>query len=229
MITGASGFNNRAHDKANRAEQNRYDDMQDFKQRAFAAILRELKKMAVEEAGGELAVMQKKIESAEKCHEAMVISNRIIKKKGATQDEKVKSIMEATGSSEETATKMFKPDFAGNIGFPGWSLQNSNANIRRMKERITELQAKEATPTSDIAFADGSVVDNSEADRIQIIYNEIPDETTRAKLKSEGWKWSPKNSAWQRMRTDNSRASAKRITGAVQMHEEKLRQAGVSL
>jgi hypothetical protein len=215
MITGASGFNNRAHDKTNKAEQNRYEDLQEFKHRAFAAILREIKKMAVEEAGGELAVMQKKIESAEKCHEVMVISNRIIKKKGATQEEKVKTIMDATGVSEEMATKMFKPDYMGNIGFPGWSLQNSNANIRRMKERITEMQAKEATPTSDITFAGGSIVDNAEADRVQIHFDAIPDEAMRSKLKGEGWRWSPFNTAWQRKRTPAAMQSAKRITGAV--------------
>ncbi|MDP2364603.1 MAG: hypothetical protein Q8M94_12640 [Ignavibacteria bacterium] len=214
MITGGSGFNNRAHDKANRAEQNRYDDMQEFKHRATAAILRELKKMAVEEAGGELVILEAKIKSLEENQILMVAGNKIIRNAKITEEQRIKALLEL-GLSKAIVDEMLQPKRFGGNGYRHFELSNNNANIHSAKKRLEEIQAKEATPTSDITFAGGQIVDNAELDRIQIVYAEIPNEATRAKLKESGWKWSHKNSAWQRMRTDNSRASAKRITGAV--------------
>ncbi len=215
FIAGGSNFPVRRAEKANNAEQRRYEDMTEWIGRAKATILREIKKMGVEEAGGELAVLQKKIERLEKAHAAMVASNKIIKKKNATQEEKVQAIIKETGLSEKTAREMFVPDFAGNIGFPGWSLQNSNANIHRMKARLQELQTKETTPTSDIRFTGGVIQDSQEHDRVRIFFDEKPDQDIINKLKSEGWRWSPAMHAWQRKRTPQAMSSAKRIIGVV--------------
>lgn len=213
LITGGSNFNNAMHEKRNRTEDNKYAAMKKFKERVAAAILRELKKMAVEEAGGELEVLQRKIDEAEINHAAMVASNKIIKKKGATQEEKVRSIIDVTGFKEETVLKMFKPDYMGNLGFPGWALQNSNANINRMKARLEELQKKEATPTSDLSFDGGNIRDNAEADRVQILFDERPDAEMISKLKGSGWRWSPSNVAWQRKRTPQAIQNARQIVG----------------
>jgi len=214
FITGGSNFPVRRAEKANNAEHNKYEDMSEWIERAKAAILREMKKMAVEEAGGDVEVLKRKIAMLENSHEAMVESNKIIRK-STTQEEKVKAIMDKTGLKEETVLTMFKPDYLGNIGFVGWQLQNSNANIHSAKKRLAELETKEATPTSDITFAGGSIVDNSEADRVQIHFDAIPEEAMRTKLKGEGWKWSPHNVCWQRKRTLMAMSSAKRITGAI--------------
>lgn len=215
MITGGSNFPTRRHEKANQAEQNRYDDMKQWDDRAQSAILRELKKSSIEEAGGELEVMKKKIADAEKAQENYKKINTILRKKNVSDDAKVQEIMVATGYKESTARNMFKQDFAGRTGTPSYILTNNNANIRRMHERIKEMEKKEATPTKDIDFAGGTIVDNAEADRIQIFFDNIPPNEIRTKLKGSGWKWSPNAGAWQRMRTEASRNSAKQITGAV--------------
>ena len=44
-------------------------------------------------------------------------------------------------------------------------------------------------------------------------FNNIPDVEMRAKLKSEAFKWSPKNQAWQRQLTPNAVRAAKRVLG----------------
>ena len=142
MITGASGFNNRAHDKANSAESNKYEAMQEFKTRAEAAILRDLKKMGVQEAGGELEIMRRNIQKAEEMQAKMKICNAVLRKK-VSDAEKVQAIITATGWEEGTARKVLEPDFAGRRGF-SFQLTNGNANIRRMKERLTEMLNKEA-------------------------------------------------------------------------------------
>jgi urocanate hydratase len=48
------------------------------------------------------------------------------------------------GFSEEHIAELKKRDCAGRVGFPQSALRNNNADIRRLKKRITEIQAREA-------------------------------------------------------------------------------------
>lgn len=214
FITGGSGFNVRRAEKANAAESSKYTEMIEFRDRAKAAILRELKKMAVEEAGGELEVLKKKVADATRNHEFMVKTNAIVRKK-IPDDQKIKEIQALAPISETTVRKILTPDYMGRIGFPAYALSNDTANIHRMEERVKELEKKEITPTGEIPFTGGYIIDNREADRVQIIFDQRPSQAVIDKLKSEGWRWSPANVAWQRKRTDAAMYSAKRITGAV--------------
>lgn len=212
FITGGSKFPVRRAEKANIAEQKRYEEMTEYRDKAQAAILRELKKMAVEEAGGEIEVLKKKIADAERNHEFMVKANVIVRKK-IPDDQKVKEIMALGTISETTAREILKPDVMGRVGFAAYQLSNDTANIHRMKERLIELGKKEATTTSEIAFTGGTIIDNKEMDRVQIIFDQKPPESILGKLRGEGWRWSPSNSAWQRKRTPQALQSAMRITG----------------
>lgn len=82
-----------------------------------------------------------------------------------------------------------------------------------MKKRLVELQANETSPADDVPFTDGRIVDNAEANRVQILFDTMPDEATRSHLKGGGWRWSPFNKAWQRKRTPQALQSARRIVG----------------
>jgi len=210
MITGGSGFDNSRHEKANRSEDNKYESMKEFKERVTSAIIRELKKMVVDEAGGEIPVLEAKLKSAQENHIKMVESNKIIHKKGVTKDDQIKSIIEVTGFSENEALKLLTTG-----GFHGWNLQNSNANIHAMQRHLEELRSKEARPSSELTFTGGHIIDNAEADRVQIIYDAKPSQDVITKLKSEGWHWSPSVPCWQRKRTPAALLSAKRITDTV--------------
>lgn len=47
--------------------------------------------------------------------------------------------------------------------------------------------------------------------RIRILFDEIPSADTRMLLKNWGFKWSPKNSAWQRQLTNNGIYATKKV------------------
>lgn len=78
---------------------------------------------------------------------------------------------------------------------------------------MAEKQA-ESTEESE---ADGAgnelyrVVENTEIMRLQILFDGIPPASARDILKSNGFRWSPKNKAWQRQLTDNTRNAYKNI------------------
>ena len=49
------------------------------------------------------------------------------------------------------------------------------------------------------------VVENSELMRLQLVFDGKPSDEVRAALKKHGFRWSPKNGAWQRQLTGNAR------------------------
>lgn len=85
-----------------------------------------------------------------------------------------------------------------------WQLQNINARIRETKKRIERLEKLEDIVFKDLEFAGGKIIHNKEINRIQILFENIPDEDIRKELKSRGFHWSRRESAWQREFTENA-------------------------
>lgn len=100
--------------------------------------------------------------------------------------------------------------------FPSYHLQSIRGYIKRAQDRLAELdrrQAEQEQPAENLQFDGGEIVRNLEADRLQILFDEKPDEDMRAALKSNGFRWSPRYSAWQRQLTANAEAAARRVLG----------------
>ncbi len=96
--------------------------------------------------------------------------------------------------------------------YPSWALSNNNAEIRRIKGRIAELTKKQETAYAGWEFDGGKVEANREDNRLQIYFEEKPDEKTREALKENGFRWSPKAGAWQRQLNDNAIYAADRLS-----------------
>ena len=96
--------------------------------------------------------------------------------------------------------------------YPSWALSNNNAEIRRIKGRIAELTRKQETAYAGWEFDGGTVEANKEDNRLQIYFEEKPDEQTRETLKENGFRWSPKAGAWQRQLNDNAIYAADRLS-----------------
>lgn len=62
-------------------------------------------------------------------------------------------------------------------------------------------------------FPGGEIVRNTEADRLQIIFDEKPDDEQREALKQNSFRWSPRYGAWQRQLTRNAEIAARRALG----------------
>ncbi len=102
--------------------------------------------------------------------------------------------------------------------FPAYELQSRRGYIKRVADRLAELdkrQAQQAQPTENEKFDGGEIVRNLEADRLQIIFDEKPDEETRSVLKSNGFRWSPRYGAWQRQLTRNAEYAARCVLKAI--------------
>jgi hypothetical protein len=116
------------------------------------------------------------------------------------------------GFSEETITKLFSQDYAGRVGFPNYALTNNSANIRRLEKRLAAIQNTQNDETTEERFTNGvCLVDNVEANRLQIFFPDIPSEEIRRELKRNGFHWSPTVGAWQRHRSNRAMYLAKLI------------------
>ena len=95
--------------------------------------------------------------------------------------------------------------------FPSYALTNNSAEIRRLKQRIEKLTVNQEVGFVGWTFDGGEVVANSEENRLQIRFDEKPDEQKRSALKGNGFKWSPSQGAWQRQLNDNAIYAASRM------------------
>jgi len=99
--------------------------------------------------------------------------------------------------AEKLAGFKFEPDFLGRIGFPDYKLRNNLANIKRLEQQIKDID-NTRDKCEGFGFEGGKVEFDAEEIRWNIYFDEKPEEAMRAKLKSHGFKWSPRRTAWTR-------------------------------
>lgn len=149
-----------------------------------------------------------KLEKCEKHQSFMKQVNAYFRKNGTAKG--------CEGISDEQAAKI---DEAVRTGyswekqpFPAYELTSNNAEIRRLKKRIEEISQNKEIGFTGWQFAGGEAVANSANNRLQLFFNEKPDDEQRAELKRNGFKWAPSVGAWQRQLNSNAIYAANRIS-----------------
>ena len=79
----------------------------------------------------------------------------------------------------------------------GYRGVNATAEIRRLKKRIEELKKRAAQESKEYTLNGVRIVENTEANRIQLFFDGKPSEEMRQNLKGHGFRWSPSVGAWQ--------------------------------
>lgn len=155
------------------------------------------------------------LEQAQQSQEIMKKVNAIIRKKGREDAEKIADIVALGCFSEDKAKELLKPDFAGRIGFASYALSNNNANIKRIKDRISELE-KRAQRVEVEREEEGYIYrEDTTENRVMFIFEGKPDEGTRAILKRHAFKWSPSRGAWVRNLNNAGIYAAQCVTAAL--------------
>lgn len=213
MIAGPSNFPVRRAEKANRSERNHYEVFQEWRKRAIKSIIRKAQpeKTFSSELERYRADLASRVAMQEKCKEA----NKIIRSK-TCEAEKVERLVALLGISDQKAISLMEPDFCGRVGFASYVMTNNLANIKRIQERINELEKKESVSVAvgekEIEFEGGVLVLNYSEDRVQIKFPGKPEEAVRTELKRNGFRWAPSQEAWQRQLTYNGLRSASSFT-----------------
>lgn len=143
--------------------------------------------------------LKEKLKKCQEFQDHAKTVNKIVRKK-IPDDKKIIELI-ASGMHEGTAQKCLIPDYVGRIGIPAYALTNNNANMRRIKERIEQLEKEKSDITTEQVIGNISIINSVEENRILITFPGIPDEAIRNKLKSDGFRWSPSNKSWQAYRS----------------------------
>jgi hypothetical protein len=138
-----------------------------------------------------IAKLSAELASLQSNQDRMKAANKAIR--ASTVPEKQIAGLVALGFTESQATGLLTKDFCGRIGFPNYSLTNNNANINRIKKRIAELEQRRTRATVEKVDEDAGFTyrEDTEDNRVHIVFPDKPDEATRAVLRSYGFKWSP--------------------------------------
>lgn len=161
--------------------------------------------------GNALAKLRTNLERREQAQEKMKAVNAYYRKSGTLQGCPLLT-PEDTAKLEVEMSRSYRQSPKP---YESFLLSNNNAEIRRLRARIEELEQRQAAPAPEgWAFNGGEVVMNSEENRVQIIFHDKPDADVRAALKQSGFRWAPSQGAWQRMLNQNGVYAARQVTEA---------------
>ena len=216
LIAGGSNFPTRKKEKQNAARDSNYREWQDIQ-----GLLDKIRStgMGGISADDPQAVqkLEKKLESLEKSQETMKAVNAYYRKH-KTLDGCPHLLPEQL---EKLKADMASSWHLGDKPFATWALSNNSAEIRRVKDRIKSLSQQKEIGFVGWEFDGGKVEANTEANRLQIFFEDKPDEAAREALKSNGFRWSPKAGAWQRQLTSNAYYAADYIKAIAPLTGEK--------
>ena len=162
--------------------------------------------------------LQARIDKAEAKQAMMKAVNKIIKSKKLTDTERFKRLYDEHEIGEFMVRELMEPDFCGRVGYPGYELTNNNANIRRMRQRIEQLH-QAPTETTERECNGVRVVNNTEENRVQLIFPGKPPAEVRAILKGHGFRWSRYNTAWQRHLNNAGIYAAEQVLASIAKQE----------
>lgn len=215
FIAGAGNFNMRKHNRQMSREDSLWEEY-----RQIEAILDKIR-----------SVGTGPVDLADP-HAREMLTERLNSQRQMLEDAKTanayyrkhKTLEGCPGLSEKNRAWLTRPGvFASGDGspisqygspFPAYELASIRGKIERTEQRLAELDRREqqaAEPQTGTAFDGGQIVRNIDLNRLQILFDAIPDADTRAALKQNGFRWSPKNQAWQRQLTDNAERAARQV------------------
>lgn len=147
-----------------------------------------------------IAKLQDKIKQLEEKKEYIYRQQKAEKEYKKSKDS---SVFEKYDIKKEDVEEML--DEINRYGYALYSSPaNINAEIRRIRERITGLEKNQSKGEEEILIEGGKIVKNGATQRLQIFFEGIPDKDVREKLKKHAFKWAPSVKAWQRTLTPNA-------------------------
>lgn len=219
FITGPANFPVARAMKRSAIADKRMNEFFSFREMAKRAVIRNLRPdlrpiMAGDaDAADRLAV---KIAEAQRYQDQMKAANAALRKaaKGG-KDAQVTALIEL-GYSEAYARELVLPKFSyRSQGFESYTLANNQANIRRMQQRLEQIERAVAIPVSEVAGADGiRMEDDPPANRVRLFFPGKPAVDVRSTLKSNGFRWTPSLGAWQAYRNPTAMRVAAQIVGS---------------
>lgn len=137
-------------------------------------------------------------------------------RKSKTPEAKIQSLLNL-GIPEAEAQQLIVPRFGTDGGFPSYKLTNNNANIRRIKLRVEELEKMRAEPFENFECDDYTYCECDEEGRVLFTFPSKPSSDVRGILIANGFKWSPSREAWTRVLSSDAKSAGKYVRSVLDL------------
>ena len=209
MVTGAGGWTAatfRRHKKTNAAEHAAYERLQAWKEKVIKRCNRQQRLTG----WAEVERLQEKLDELTRLQEMMKEANRIIRSKKLAEVEKVDEIV-ALGISEVEAIALMDGKGWCGVGFAPFQLSNNSARIRDTERKLKQHQYMAEKEDGETTYEWGMLRRDYSEERYRLVFEGKPSKPVIDLLKGHGFKWSPKNEAWQRQITPNATYTLERL------------------
>lgn len=227
MVTGPAKFNNKRNDQANRAYESCCREFSEWRERKRKSIEKAVDAAKPQEVRDEERwnKIQRELDSTAASivdidrnggpyRRALFVNSLYGKAETLARNGDKAMLDRYVERVKWWNDQIKKPLFTARHKF--WGLQELCENSIVASEERANKESVEITK-------DGfSVIKNFAEDRLQIVHDEKPDNETIQRLKANGFRWSPRNQAWQRQLTSNAYYAAAR---AVEINVKELSEA----
>lgn len=212
MIAGPANFPVSQMEKRNDSAHKRLDELLTLQTKAFDAIWRKLtpELQPIKSADSDaLQRLREQLVQAESLQEYMKNINaahkRFLKDPASLEHSQF-------SEADRQMIRGYKPTYSWvPHPFPPYRLSNHNAEIRRIKQRIKDVGAMQASEHKEKAYSGVTVIENPEIGRIQLRFPGKPERQTIDLLKRMGFRWSPTQGVWQRHLNNAGRYAAESV------------------
>jgi uncharacterized protein (DUF934 family) len=206
MITGGSNFPVARANKANERERNHGEAYFKFFESLENKKSREERGEVIIKASDDDAVekLQAKIDALELVQSQMKAFNKISLSKKLSNQEKLDQVKALNITSEVLR-------YTENGGFPSYKLTNNNAKIKNARARLESIKLNKSLDVADKIYDGFRIVHNTDIQRIQFVFDDKPNADIISLLKSKSFRWSPREKAWQRQMTANTKSAVEKI------------------
>ena len=199
MITGPARFPSRRNEKIINYYDNAVNEFRAWREKALKSMARRIEEAKPEDQKAEEEWMRVK----RMIDEHFLPTNLYNKLETIARNGKVDLINKAIEYVRSLNESRVKPIFTNRHKF--WKLAElANQSIIKQVE-------KENQKDVEILFDGGRVIKNYSEDRVQIVFDTKPQPDVISNLKHNGFRWSPRFSAWQRQLTNNAYYAVSRV------------------
>ena len=216
LIAGGSNFPTRKKEKQNAARDKNYGEWKEIQ-----GLLEKIRSTGMGGISADdpdaVKKLTAKLEKLTKAQETMKAVNAYYRK-----HKSLEGCPELDGKAIEKLKKGMEIRGIQDKPYPSWALSNNNAEIRRIKERIQSLSVNKEELYTGWEFAGGKAEINVKDNRLQLFFDDKPDGKIRDELKANGFRWSPKASAWQRQLNSNAIYAADAVSSIKPLSGERV-------
>jgi len=157
-----------------------------------------------------LEKLREKLNDMERLQGFMKAANKLIRNSKLSEEARIE-MLKPFNVDDQLIEQVIK----GKLGFERFSLSNNSQNMARVRKRIEQLEKNAKIESNEITVNGVRIFQNMEANRLQLFFQGKPNEEIRQQLKRNGFRWSPREGAWQRHVTRRAQYAALEIVKSI--------------